>query len=152
MGDFFIKFYRFVPISRILYRFCPPEVVQNRVPRWNVSEGGSASALLRRDAQFCSHLWWTKLAIVIYLGQELLRGSSGTSVLRRTRPCIWVRILPFHSRISTGFLHVGGLAFRHQRHWSHLCPCGRRALPATLLPAAKRLGGEMFGLSSQHLF
>lgn len=47
--------------------------------------------------------------IVIYLGPTLPLGSSGTSALRRTRPCTGVRVLPLHPNA----LHI------------RLRPCGR---------------------------
>ena len=60
------------------------------------------------------------LSIVIYLGLMLPLSSSDSSVLRQTRSCTRVSILPFHPRLNVGI-----------RHCSQLYPCGRRALPAT---------------------
>ena len=51
--------------------------------------------------------------IVIYLGQDLHPGSSGTSRTRRyrTRPCTEVRILPFHSGCYHPDLPTRGTSF-----------------------------------------
>ena len=51
-----------------------------------------------------------------------------------TRPCIKVRILPFHSCISAKLFPKESFSFRFRRHCSHLLDCSRRALPATLYP------------------
>ena len=61
----------------------------------------------------CNNLWWTKSAIVIYLGQDLHPGSSGTSRTRRyrTRPCTEVRILPFQSGCCHPDLPARGTSF-----------------------------------------
>ena len=74
------------------------------------------------------------LSIVIYLGLELPQGSSDSSVLRQTRSCTRVSILPFHPRLNVGI-----------RHCSQLYPCGRRALPATFVQPKPDC---VFGLSS----
>lgn len=61
------------------------------------------------------------------------------------RPCIRVRILPFHPSVSTRLFPKEPLRFRVERHCSHLYACARWELPTTLLP---RQTWGMSGLSS----
>jgi hypothetical protein len=98
--------------------------------------------------------------IAIYLPTALRRRSSGTSSfsgetddtalhpgkdfavsLSRCR-----ELHPDGDDIST--VADGASAFRLGRHCSHLCPCGRRALPATLLFMRSKPYEGVFGLSS----
>ena len=82
---------------------------------------------------------------VIYLVPRLLSGSSGTLEFPQARPCIEVRILPFHPNISAGLFPKELFSFRLRRHCSHLSHCCGRALPATL---SRVTSSPMFGLSS----
>ena len=52
-------------VRTFLYRFCPPEVAQNRVPRASPKGDEGLSLAFSRDVQFCNHLRWTKLAATI---------------------------------------------------------------------------------------
>ena len=84
--------------------------------------------------------------ITIYLVPQLPSGSSGTSHLRETRPCIQVRICSLHFHLSMKLFLAEFPCFRLGRFCSHLSDYSGRALPATLLPDFNIR--EMFGLSS----
>lgn len=97
-------------------------------------------------------------AVIIYLGQRLLFGSSGTPLdyargsalhegkdfavspldFARGKPQTYTRFYPFQDTFS----------FQLKRHCSHLYSYLRRVLPATILPTLLKLRRVVFGLSS----
>lgn len=91
------------------------------------------------NSVLCNHL--SRLCITTKLKR--------LSTIKVARPCIQIRILPFHFCISAKLTQpnkrLGAVFFRLQRLCSHLLDHSRRALPAILLHSFA-LG--MFGLST----
>ena len=93
--------------------------------------------------------------IVIYLGQDLHPGSSGTSRTRRyrTRPCTEVRILPFQSGCYHPDLPTRGTSFLSIRsvsaRTSHSL-VGEWTGVTRYLFSRTRRRRTVFGLSSPH--
>ena len=148
------------PISRILFRFCPPEAAaEPRIPS-------------RRDAL---PILLGALDLPAACGRQNWRQSSIWSrCCHRTQAALRAPLLlpKLNAKVALGTALHGGKdlfvalppcgghvpriaepsAFRLWRHCRHLCPRERRALPATLLRAYNFvMCSAVFGLSSEHI-